>query len=50
VLPGITADKLVFRNRQGKHIQSGAIVGIYPGKISRNNKIHAIVHPDILKK
>lgn len=50
VLPGITADKLIFKNQQGKYIQSGAIVGIYPGKISRNNDIHAIVHPDILKK
>lgn len=50
VLPGITADKLVFISQGKRYEQSGGVIGIYPGKLSGSGNFHAIVHPDILKK
>jgi len=50
VLLGVTADKLIFQNQRRKYEQSGCIIGIYPGKISKSGDYGAIVHPDILKK
>ena len=49
LLWGITADKVNFQNHEQKIEKCGCIVGIYPGKISKNGDISAIVHPDILK-
>ena len=50
MLVGVTADKLIFQSQRRKYEQSGCIVGIYPGKLSKSGEFHAIVHPDILKK
>lgn len=50
MLFGVTADKLIFQNQGRKYEQSGCIIGIYPGKISKSGEYSAIVHPDILKK